>query len=73
MTSHNPADLSICDRILFLHRGKVLALGAAAELGRPLAGITTLHILYAGDDAGGDGADFRAELQDRARRAQRDH
>jgi ABC-2 type transport system ATP-binding protein len=64
VTSHNPADLSICDRILFLHRGKVLALGAVAELGRPLAGITTLHILYAGDEAGGDGANLRAELRD---------
>ncbi|MBN1964710.1 MAG: ABC transporter ATP-binding protein [Anaerolineae bacterium] len=47
ITSHNPLDLAICDRVLLLHRGGVLALGSLDELRAPLRGVAALHIACA--------------------------
>jgi ABC-2 type transport system ATP-binding protein len=44
ITSHNPVDLSICQRILFLHRGRVVGLGTPDDLLAPLGDIAALHI-----------------------------
>ncbi|MBN2391029.1 MAG: ABC transporter ATP-binding protein [Anaerolineae bacterium] len=44
VTSHNPVDLGVCDRILFLHRGHLVGLGTMDELLAPLQGITALHV-----------------------------
>ena len=46
ITSHNPLDLQICDRILMLHQGRVVAVGTMDELRAPLRGIVALHITY---------------------------
>jgi ABC-2 type transport system ATP-binding protein len=50
IASHNPIDLSVCDRILLLHQGKLVALGAMSELLAPLQGRKTLHVSLAGHD-----------------------
>ena len=47
VTSHNPAVLSICRRIMLLHAGRVVALGSEAELASPLRGIKALHLTCA--------------------------
>ena len=46
ITSHNPLDLQICDHILMLDRGRVVAIGTMDELKTPLRGIVALHITY---------------------------
>lgn len=56
ITSHNPEDLSICDRILFLHRGERVGLGTPESLARPLAGIQALHLELAQGAAPRDAA-----------------
>lgn len=48
IASHNPVDLAVCDRILLLHRGRLVALGSMPELLEPLQGRKTLHITLAG-------------------------
>ena len=37
ITSHNALDLQICDRILLLHQGRVVAVGTMDELQGPAA------------------------------------
>jgi ABC-2 type transport system ATP-binding protein len=62
ITSHNALDLQICDRILLLHRGRVVAVGTMDELKAPLRGIEALHITCA-DHRRVQGIDFvRQEL-----------
>lgn len=46
ISSHNPLDLLICDRILMLHQGRVVAVGTMEALKAPLRGIVALHISY---------------------------
>ncbi len=46
ISSHNPLDLQICDCILMLHQGRVVAVGTMDELMAPLRGIVALHITY---------------------------
>ena len=38
ITSHNALDLQICDRIMLLYQGRVIAVGAMDELKAPLRG-----------------------------------
>ena len=47
ITSHNSLDLQVCNRILFLHQGCVVAVGTMDELKAPLRGIEALHITCA--------------------------
>ena len=59
IASHNPVDLAACDRILLLHQGKLVALGAMSQLLEPLQGRKTLHVSLAGHDgASHDGITF---------------
>ena len=47
IASHTPDDLAICDRAMLLWQGRMLALGTAAELARPLAGTQRVDVAYA--------------------------
>jgi ABC-2 type transport system ATP-binding protein len=47
IASHNPLDLQICDHILLLHQGHIIAVGSMDELKAPLRGIEALHITCA--------------------------
>ncbi len=44
ITSHNPEDLYICDRIMFLYKGKVIANGSIRDLKKPLNNFRILAI-----------------------------
>jgi len=67
VTSHSPAALSICGRILMLHTGRAVALGAADELARPLAGIAALHLTCAGHQTAVSSTELRDGLLDHSR------
>ena len=45
IASHNVSDLSICKRIMFLRRGKIIAIGSTDELKKPFAGMEILDIV----------------------------
>ncbi len=62
ITSHNPIDLAICDRILFLHQGRVLKLDTLDNLLAPLRGVATLHIAFSSPSETGPSAESRAAL-----------
>ncbi|MCL2832863.1 MAG: ABC transporter ATP-binding protein [Treponema sp.] len=47
IASHNPEDLSICGRIIFLSKGKIIAAGTKDELGSPFAGQRIYEVSYA--------------------------
>ena len=51
VTSHNPLDLAACDRILFLHRGRAVAVGSHAQLLQPLGPVVALHITCGADES----------------------
>lgn len=44
IASHNPEDLSVCDRMMMLSHGKVIAIGTQAELMAPLAGTQIIEL-----------------------------
>ncbi len=44
ITSHNPEDLYICDRIMFLYKGEIIAIGTIDELKKPLENIQTVVV-----------------------------
>jgi ABC-2 type transport system ATP-binding protein len=44
ITSHNPRDLEICDRVMFLNKGKVVAIGRDDELRMPFQAIKTIVV-----------------------------
>lgn len=44
ITSHNPEDLYICDRIMFIYKGEIIAMGPIDELKKPLENIQTVVI-----------------------------
>lgn len=46
ITSHNPTDLAICNRIMLLHQGRILKLDTLADLQAPLRDVVTLHITF---------------------------
>lgn len=62
ITSHNPVDLAICNRILFLHRGRVLILDTLDNLLKPLRGVATLHITFNSQSETGPSAESLADL-----------
>jgi ABC-2 type transport system ATP-binding protein len=62
ITSHNPIDLSICDRILFLHQGQVLILDTLDNLLKPLHGVATLHLTFSSQSKTGPSAESQADL-----------
>jgi len=45
IASHNAVDLSICDRIMFLWKGKIIAIGNTDELKRPFTGMEIIEII----------------------------
>ncbi len=46
VTSHNPADLAICHRLMLLYQGRVLKVDTLDNLLAPLQGVVTLHIAF---------------------------
>lgn len=44
IASHNSQDLSICNRIMLLSHGRVIAVDTIQELGKPLGGVQTIEI-----------------------------
>ena len=62
ITSHNPLDLQICDRILLLHQGRGVAVGTMDELRAPLTGIAALHITYSNRQSPDLGQEASREL-----------
>lgn len=44
MTSHAPEDLAICDRLMFLSKGHIVAIGSKDELKRPFENEVILNI-----------------------------
>lgn len=62
ITSHNPVDLAICNRILFLHQGRVLKLDTLDNLLAPLRGAATLRIAFSSQSESGPSAESRAAL-----------
>jgi len=50
IASHNVPDLSICDRIMLLHQGEIIALGTIDELVKPFAGFEIFEFTCANSD-----------------------
>jgi len=44
IASHNPEDISICNRIMFLSKGEMLALGSMNELSEPLSRVQLIEV-----------------------------
>ena len=64
ISSHNPQDLQICNRILMLHQGHVIAVGTLEELLQPLKGIVALHITFARNGQRDMGEQVCREMQE---------
>jgi ABC-2 type transport system ATP-binding protein len=62
ITSHNPADLAICNRIMLLHQGRILKVDTLDNLLAPLRGVATLHISFISQSATGPNAASQAAL-----------
>jgi len=58
IASHNVEDLSICDRILFLWRGEIIALGTIDDLKKPFFGLEIIEVTFLRQDR-----DFKLEKQ----------
>jgi len=54
IASHSPEDLAVCDRIMLLSHGRILAVGTPAELRAPLAGRRIIEVTFpnVGSDPG---------------------
>ena len=46
IASHNTEDLSICDRIMFLWKGQIIAVGTKEELQKPFAALEVIEVNF---------------------------
>jgi ABC-2 type transport system ATP-binding protein len=46
IASHNVQDLSICDRLMFLYKGAIIAIGTMEELKKPFSGIEIIEVSF---------------------------
>jgi len=49
IASHSAEDLAICERIMLLSKGKVIALGTSEELKKPLSGVQIIELKFPND------------------------
>jgi ABC-2 type transport system ATP-binding protein len=62
ITSHNPVDLAICNRIMLLHQGRVLRVDTLDNLLAPLQEVATLHIAFISQSESGPNEASQAAL-----------